>query len=50
MDGASSKNFKKTKTRNEVKDALSLFVGDNQIILVSKVNFLTFLVLLLTNI
>ncbi|XP_076099924.1 inositol-trisphosphate 3-kinase B-like isoform X3 [Mytilus galloprovincialis] len=33
MDGASSKNFKKTKTRNEVKDALSLFIGDNQIVL-----------------
>ncbi|XP_052058675.1 inositol-trisphosphate 3-kinase C-like isoform X2 [Mytilus californianus] len=33
MDGASSKNFKKTKTRNEVKDALSLFIGNNQIVL-----------------
>ena len=35
MDGASNKNFKKTKTRSDVKDALSLFIGDNQIILVS---------------
>ena len=35
MDGASSKNFKKTKTRCDVKEALSIFIANNQTILVS---------------
>lgn len=33
-DGASSKDFKKTKTRENVKEALKSFVGSNDKILV----------------
>lgn len=35
MDGASSKNFKKTKTPDEVKEALKHFVGTDPEVYVS---------------
>lgn len=35
MDGASSKNFKKTKTPEEVKEALKHFVGTDPEVYVS---------------
>ena len=34
-DGASSKDFKKTKTRDSVAEVLKAFIGDNQTVLVS---------------
>ena len=38
MDGASSKNFKKTKTHDEVKEALQHFVGTDSEVYVSSVS------------
>ena len=34
-DGASSKDFKKTKTRDSVAEVLKSFIGDNETVLVS---------------
>lgn len=38
MDGASSKNFKKTKTHDEVKEALQHFVGTDSEVYVSSIS------------